>query len=77
MDVRRRRQVPERLRNAWLGWSLPLPNVHIKPLNEMIEDEPTGVEWLTPEQTERLISLMPHATNPTCGAPKDSSVAIL
>jgi DNA (cytosine-5)-methyltransferase 1 len=50
--------LPERLRNAWLWWTLPLPYVHITPLNEMIEDEPTGVEWHTPEQTARLISLM-------------------
>ena len=51
-------RLPERLRDAWLWWTLPLPNVHVTPLNEMIEDEPTGVEWHTPEQTARLISLM-------------------
>lgn len=51
-------RLPERLRNAWLWWTLPLPNVHITPLVEMIEDHPAGVEWHTPEQTERLISLM-------------------
>jgi DNA (cytosine-5)-methyltransferase 1 len=51
-------RLPERLRNAWLWWTLPPPDVHIPPLSEIIEHEPTGVEWHTPEQTERLVSLM-------------------
>lgn len=49
---------PELLRNAWMWWTLPPPDAHIPPLSEIIEDEPTGVEWHTPEQTDRLVSLM-------------------
>jgi DNA (cytosine-5)-methyltransferase 1 len=51
-------QLPERLRNAWVWWTLPVPEGQIPPLGEVIEDDPSGVGWHTPEQTQRLISLM-------------------
>lgn len=51
-------RLPERLRDAWVWWTLPLPDVHIPPLSEIVEDEPTGVDWHTAEQTERLVGLM-------------------
>jgi DNA (cytosine-5)-methyltransferase 1 len=50
--------LPERLQDTWVWWTLPLPNIPISPLSEIIEDEPTGVEWHTQEQTSRLISMM-------------------
>jgi DNA (cytosine-5)-methyltransferase 1 len=42
----------------WLWWTLPQPNFPVPPLSEIIEAEPAGVEWHTPEQTARLVGLM-------------------
>ncbi len=51
-------RLSDELRSNWLWWTLPVPSVRIPPLSEVIEDEPTGVEWHTPERTLHLISLM-------------------
>jgi len=47
-----------RLKEAWIWWSLPIPKEPIPSLASLIEEEPTGVEWHTKEQTDRLIGLM-------------------
>jgi DNA (cytosine-5)-methyltransferase 1 len=51
-------RLPESLRKAWLWWTLPVPNCEIAKLSRIIEDEPAGVAWHSPEQTRRLIGLM-------------------
>jgi DNA (cytosine-5)-methyltransferase 1 len=51
-------RLPERLQDAWIWWSLPTANEPIPTFASVIEDEPTGVEWHTKEQTEHIISLM-------------------
>ena len=51
-------RLPSELRSKWLWWTLPLPDAPVLPLDGLIEDELAGVEWHTPEQTSRLISLM-------------------
>jgi DNA (cytosine-5)-methyltransferase 1 len=50
--------LPERLQDAWIWWSLPIPNEPIPALATLIEEEPTGVEWHTKEQTDHIIGLM-------------------
>lgn len=47
-----------RERNAWIWWNLSLPTVARPHLRTLIEQEPTGVSWHTPEETQRLLSLM-------------------
>lgn len=51
-------RLPERLRKRWLWWHLAAPAGGVKALDEIIEENPTGVEWHTPGQTRRLVSLM-------------------
>jgi DNA (cytosine-5)-methyltransferase 1 len=51
-------RLPESLKKSWVWWSLPEPTEPIGELSVLIEDEPSGVNWHTKEQTERLISLM-------------------
>jgi DNA (cytosine-5)-methyltransferase 1 len=51
-------RLPERLQDAWIWWSLPIPNEPIPSFASLIEEEPTGVEWHTKEQTDHIISLM-------------------
>ena len=51
-------RLPRRLQDAWIWWNLPIPNGRIPSLASLIEEEPTGVEWHTEEQTDHIISLM-------------------
>jgi DNA (cytosine-5)-methyltransferase 1 len=51
-------RLPRNLQDAWLWWTLPRPNSPVPRLSEIVEDEPTGIEWHTPEETGRLIGLM-------------------
>jgi len=51
-------RLPERLQDAWIWWSLPIPNEPIPSFASLIEEQPAGVEWHTKEQTDHIISLM-------------------
>jgi len=51
-------RLPERVREAWIWWNLPVPSEPIPSFVSLIEEEPTGVEWHTREQTDHIISLM-------------------
>lgn len=51
-------RLPEPLKESWIWWNLPEPTKAVAELATVIEDEPTGVNWHTKEQTERLIRLM-------------------
>jgi len=52
------KRLPANLQDAWTWWNLPLPNEPIPSFADLIEEEPTGVEWHTKEQTDHIISLM-------------------
>jgi DNA (cytosine-5)-methyltransferase 1 len=45
-------------KSQWLWWKLPKPKKRNSTLVEIIEDEPTGVEWHTREETRALIRMM-------------------
>jgi DNA (cytosine-5)-methyltransferase 1 len=42
----------------WIWWRLPAPPRRTSTLRDLIEDEPSGVVWHTPEETNYLLSLM-------------------
>jgi DNA (cytosine-5)-methyltransferase 1 len=42
----------------WRWWKLPSPKKRTKTFADIIEDEPTGVEWDSPETTRRLLAMM-------------------
>jgi DNA (cytosine-5)-methyltransferase 1 len=50
--------LPESFQDAWIWWRLPIPNESIPAFASLIEEEPTGVEWHTKEQTDHITSLM-------------------
>lgn len=64
--------LPEPLKARWLWLNLPTPPRRNTRLADLIDDEPAGVAWHTPEETERLLGMM----SPTNGA-KVSSAAML
>ncbi len=51
-------RLPERLRDVWIWWNLPIPNDPIPPFASLIEENPTGVEWHAKEQTDHIVGLM-------------------
>jgi DNA (cytosine-5)-methyltransferase 1 len=51
-------RLPKQPKEAWIWWNLPAPNDRIPSFASLIEEEPTGVEWHTKEQTDHIISLM-------------------
>lgn len=46
------------LRASWIWWRMPAPSPNESHLIDFLEEEPTGVEWHTPEQTQRLLDMM-------------------
>ncbi len=51
-------KLPSNAKSAWLWWRLPAPPAHHVTFLDLIEDEPHGVAWHTPEETRYLLSLM-------------------
>lgn len=47
-----------RVEAAWLNWALPDPTAVPATLDEIIEDEPVGVEWHSAEETATLVERM-------------------
>lgn len=51
-------KLPAPLREAWRWWTLPVPHPSDLVADDLIEDNPTGVEWHPKEETNRLLGLM-------------------
>lgn len=49
---------PAGLRESWAWWRLPASPAHGTSLDDVIEDEPSDVEWHTAAETARLLSMM-------------------
>ena len=50
--------LPDYQKNAWVWWRLPAPQVKRPNLEDLIEDNPMGVRWHTPAETQYLLGLM-------------------
>ncbi len=50
-----------RARAAWTWWRLPVPPQRRQRFSDIIEETPAGVPWHSPQETERLLSLMSPA----------------
>lgn len=46
------------LRKTWIWWRLPAPTPLQHKLADLIEDEPTGVYWHSPEDTGHILAMM-------------------
>jgi DNA (cytosine-5)-methyltransferase 1 len=51
-------QLSAGMRHHWVWWRLPTPPTRATVFADVIESEPQGVSWHTPEETQRLLSLM-------------------
>lgn len=46
------------LKSSWLWWQIAPPERSGSRFADLIEEDPTGIEWNTAEQTERLVRMM-------------------
>lgn len=51
-------KLPESVRAEWIWWDLPLPRARRLSFADIIEDKPTGTEWFSADETNRLIGMM-------------------
>ena len=50
--------LPKKVKNKWKWWKMPEPTQQLITLDEIIEDEPEGVEWHTKKETQKILSMM-------------------
>ena len=50
--------LPVRARANWLWWRLPAPPARNAVFADLVEEDPKGVAWHTPEATRRLLAMM-------------------
>ena len=51
-------RLPENLKEQWRWWNPPAPNRQLQTLDDLIENEPMGVEWHSARETRKLFSMM-------------------
>lgn len=56
--VRAQQQMPQFVRNRWIWWSLPTPQIQALRFIDILEERPTGVTWHTQAETKKLLQLM-------------------
>ena len=53
-----REKMPAALGESWRWWKLPEPSSTVPSVQDMIEQNPTSVEWHEPDETARLLGMM-------------------
>lgn len=51
-------KLDSKTRESWRWWALPAPPPRTIDFIDVIEDEPTGVNWHTPSETKKILSMM-------------------
>lgn len=51
----------DKAQKLWLWWNLPLPEKRTITFTDIIDNDPTGVKWDSPEKTQILLSMMTPA----------------
>lgn len=78
--IRAHNRLPADLRSRWVWWSPPTPNTPPARLDDLLERDPTGVAWHTPEETLKLLTSMSEVNRrkvmqaQTAGQPKAGTV---
>jgi DNA (cytosine-5)-methyltransferase 1 len=50
--------LPKEAKESWVWWSLPTPKKRGTTFAQLIEEDPSGVRWHSPEETLRLLNMM-------------------
>lgn len=51
-------KLPSELKDNWVWWRMPPPELNASRFADVIEDAPTGVAWHSKEETMRLLGMM-------------------
>lgn len=51
-------RIGNQAKKDWVWWNLPTPPLRAFTFADILEDRPTGVEWHSAEQTEKLLAMM-------------------
>ena len=51
-------KLPAEAKGNWIWWNIPAPNVRNSHFADLIEDDPSSVDWHTPKETRQLLSMM-------------------
>jgi DNA (cytosine-5)-methyltransferase 1 len=60
-------------KKRWIWWQAPAPRFRNTRFADLIEDEPTGVDWDSPAETDYLLSLMSPVNRAKVAAAKSSA----
>ena len=52
------KKIPTALGESWRWWKLPEPALTVPPVKEMVEKNPTSIDWHEPDETARLLGMM-------------------
>lgn len=47
-----------KLRQNWIWWDMPAPSPRFETFADLVEDNPSGVEWHTASETQQLLAMM-------------------
>lgn len=56
--MRAHNRLRKKIKECWVWWSMPMPKRRLETLDNIIEQEPKGVEWHSQEETETLLRMM-------------------
>jgi DNA (cytosine-5)-methyltransferase 1 len=51
-------RLDQKSKTAWRWWNLPLPHQRVGTLDDLIEAQPSGVDWHTQTETNYLLAMM-------------------
>ena len=69
--------LPADVRKMWIWWNIPRPEQRNTAFIDIIEDEPTGVQWHTRDETKYLLSMMSDVNRDKVTAAKKSGRPIV
>ncbi len=50
--------LPKKVKSKWQWWTMPAPDQPLVTLDDIIEDEPQGIQWHTANETQKILSMM-------------------
>jgi DNA (cytosine-5)-methyltransferase 1 len=69
--------LPSPTKAKWLWWHPPLPSDLVGTLSELIEPQPVGVRWHTPEETDHLLAMMTAVNRAKVAAAQESGARVV